>query len=83
MDNLRPIPSAFVAFGTTQQLTDTLKEAQKRSLIKRNSRWNFVVEDFDAENFATSGTGDVDVVIVSMKAEVCCGLTEQTPGTYR
>ncbi len=40
-----------------------------------------MVEDFDAANFATGGAGaDVDVVIVSMKPEVCCGLTGQTAG---
>lgn len=41
-----------------------------------------MVEDFDAQSFATTGTGDVDVTIVSMKPEVCCGMTGQNAGEF-
>ena len=60
----------------------TSPDLERRTMqVQNHSRWNFVVEDFDAANFATGGAGaDVDVVIVSMKPEVCCGLTGQTAG---
>lgn len=38
MSNLRPVPSAFVAFGTTQELTTVINEAKRRKLIRRDSR---------------------------------------------
>ena len=51
MANLRPVPSAFVAFGSTRELTEVIGEARRRRLIRRKERWHFVIEDFDAPNF--------------------------------
>ena len=39
MSNLRPVPSAFVAFGTTSELTTVINEARNRKLIRRDSRY--------------------------------------------
>lgn len=77
MADLRPIPSAFVTFGTTQEQTKMIDKAIKNRLVRRDSRWNFVVEDFDAPNFAVQGV-EVDIIIVSMAQENCCQLAEKT-----
>ena len=34
-----------------RELTKVISEARSRKLIRRDERWNFVVEDFDAPNF--------------------------------
>eukprot|EP00095_Tigriopus_kingsejongensis_P001374 snap_masked-scaffold1253_size52701-processed-gene-0.2 protein:Tk01374 transcript:snap_masked-scaffold1253_size52701-processed-gene-0.2-mRNA-1 annotation:"ionotropic receptor 8a" len=77
MSRLRPIPSAFVTFGTTQQQTKMLDMAIKKKLVRRDSRWNFVVEDFDAPDFAVQGA-DVDIIVASMTEENCCQLAEKS-----
>ena len=79
MKKLRPIPSAFVFFGTTKQATEILSEAHKKDLIRRDSRWHFIIEDFEAESFAQSGA-DVDLVVASMPASDCCGLLDDGEG---
>ena len=75
MERLRPVPSAFVAFGTTQEVTQILDKAKKKGLVRRDSRWNFIIEDFDSPSFATTGT-EVDINIGSITPESCCGLAE-------
>jgi ionotropic glutamate receptor len=78
MSALRPVPSAFVAFGTTQELTKVIGEARTRKMIRRAARWNFVIEDFEAPNFVVQKDIDVDVIVASLTSDTCCGLLDMT-----
>ena len=63
--NLRPLPTAFVAFGTAENLSDLVKKASAKKLIQRNSRWNFFIEDFSSPDLNIGALNDVDIGQVS------------------
>ena len=65
LKNLRPLPTAFAAFGTAEELSNLVKKASKKKLIHRNSRWNFFVEDFSSPDLNIGGLNDVDIGQVS------------------
>ena len=45
----RTVEENYVA--ACRELTKVIGEARSRKLIRRDERWHFVVEDFDAPNF--------------------------------
>lgn len=69
--NLRPIPTAFAAFGTAQELSGMISIASKRQLLSRHGRWTLFVEDFDSQSLNIKGS-EVDIVMASMKSSECC-----------
>ena len=71
--NVRPLPTAFVAFGTAENLSELVKKASAKKLIQRHSRWNFFVEDFASPDLKLVAA-NVDVVLASIRPEDCCGL---------
>ena len=73
LKNVRPLPTAFVAFGTAENLSKLVKKASAKKLIQRHSRWNFFVEDFASPDL-NMAAADVDVVLASIRPEDCCGL---------
>lgn len=74
LSKLRPIPTAYAAFGSAQGLSGFVNEASKKNLIKRNSRWNIFVEDFAIPN---TGSLEADIVVATLSLENCCGLKVQ------
>ena len=71
LKNLRPIPTAFAAFGTAKELSNLLGAASQQKLVSRHSRWNLFVEDFASPDLNTE-TANVDIVIASMALSNCC-----------
>lgn len=69
--NLRPIPTAFAAFGTAQELSAMLAIAGQRGLLARHGRWNLFVEDFDSPSLNIKAS-EVDIVLATMKNSDCC-----------
>ena len=60
--NIRPPPSFYVVYGTSKTVNDFLKNATSMRIIKRDSRWNFVVTDFSSEAVDVSG---VETLVIS------------------
>ena len=73
LKDLRPIPTAYAAFGTAEGLSQLVNTASQRKLMTRNSRWNLFVEDFASPSLNIEAT-DVDIIVVSMLQTDCCKL---------
>ena len=69
----------FAGFGTAKQLSSLVDNVAKNDLLRRDSRWNFLVEDFDSPAMNT-GAAAVNIVVGSMSQKSCCGLKEITGG---
>ena len=44
---MRPTPSYYIAHGDTETLKTVVKKAKEKKLMKRDSRWNLVSQDWD------------------------------------
>jgi len=66
--------------GNFPLCTKVLRQAISKGVIKRDSRWNFVVEDFQGANFASGGVEGVDVNVATLSDATCCNLTKQSIG---
>ena len=69
--NIRPPPSFYVVYGTSRTVNDFLKNATSMRIIKRDSRWNFVVTDFSSEAVDVSGVETL-VTVMQMTEDSCC-----------
>ena len=69
--NIRPPPSFYVVYGTSKTVNDFLKNATSMRIIKRDSRWNFVVTDFSSEAVDVSGVETL-VTVMQMTEDSCC-----------
>ena len=69
--NIRPPPSFYVVYGTSKTVNDFLKSATAMRIIKRDSRWNFVITDFSSEIVDFSGV-DTLVTVMKMAEDSCC-----------
>ena len=69
--NIRPPPSFYVVYGTSKTVNDFLKSATAMRIIKRDSRWNFVITDFSLEIVDFSGVETL-VTVMKMTEDSCC-----------
>ena len=69
--NIRPPPSFYVVYGTSKTVNDFLKSATAMRIIKRDSRWNFVITDFSSEIVDFSGVETL-VTVMKMAEDSCC-----------
>ena len=69
--NIRPPPSFYVVYGTSKTVNDFLKSATSMRIIKRDSRWNFVITDFSSESVDMSGVETL-VTVMKMTEDSCC-----------
>ena len=69
--NIRPPPSFYVVYGASKTVNDFLKNATSMRIIKRDSRWNFVVTDFSSEAVDVSGVETL-VTVMQMTEDSCC-----------
>jgi hypothetical protein len=51
---MRPRPSNYIAWGTTSVLGRAYERAQKLDMVKRDSKWTLVFEDFLSNKFEVS-----------------------------
>ncbi|KAK6633756.1 hypothetical protein RUM44_004363 [Polyplax serrata] len=75
---MRPTPSFFSIFGSTQQIQEMFKIADDSDLVKRDGRWNLIFTDFKYDNFKTK-TG-ILVNLMMMSTSVCCQLLNLNEG---
>lgn len=69
--NIRPPPSFYVVYGTSKTVNEFLKNATSMRIIKRDSRWNFVITDFSSETVDVSGVETL-VTVMQMTEDSCC-----------
>ena len=70
--NIRPAPSFYVVFGDSETLEKFVREAAELRLIKRDSRWNFVLTDFTGGSSLSLDNIDTLVTKMTMTPDSCC-----------
>ncbi|XP_076046032.1 ionotropic receptor 8a isoform X2 [Oratosquilla oratoria] len=79
LKKMRPSPSYYVMFGTTQELMDMYAKVDMYSLVTRDSRWTLVFSDLDQEAPFDSGLLKTTVTTVNPTSSVCCSVTATDP----
>ena len=67
---MRPTPSYYIAHGDTETLKTVLEKAKAKKLMKRDSRWNLVSQDWDS-SFPVMEL-DTQVTFIEMTKGSCC-----------
>ncbi|XP_051160876.1 ionotropic receptor 25a-like isoform X13 [Leptopilina boulardi] len=81
---MRPLPSYYVIYASTENMATLFKTAIDGALVTRNGTWNLVFTDFRYQNFQYYKPQndmeriDFTVTTMNMKNEVCCRLLSQT-----
>ena len=70
--NLRPAPSFYVVFGDSSTLQDVIEKAISQKLMKRDSRWNLVLTDFNS-SLATKHL-EAMVTFLELSPASCCAV---------
>ena len=68
--NIRPAPSFYVVYGDSSTLETVIEKAIKEKLMKRDSRWNLVLTDFNSS--LPTKQLDAMVTFLEMKPTSCC-----------
>ena len=68
--NLRPAPSFYVVYGDSKTLESVIEKAIQMKLMKRDSRWNLVLTDFNSS--LPTKQLDAMVTFLEMKPTSCC-----------
>ena len=76
---MRPRPSNYVAWGSTDFLIKLYQNAKNMDLIKRDSKWTLVFEDFQSEKFLKSSLMDLSNRI-EMSSQSCCIIQDISSG---
>ncbi|KAL6267005.1 hypothetical protein P5V15_000085 [Pogonomyrmex californicus] len=79
--SMRPSPSYYVIYASTQKMEELFKTAIGGGLVKREGIWNLVFTDNNYHEFRYI-TGDlqlnVSFTVLSMKSDICCRLMGET-----
>jgi len=67
---MRPTPSYYIAHGDTDTLKTVLEKAKAKKLMKRDSRWNLVAQDWDT-SFPVNEL-DTQTTFIEMTKGSCC-----------
>ena len=70
--NLRPAPSFYVVFGDSNTLQDVIEKAISQKLMKRDSRWNLVLTDFNST--LTTKHLEAMVTFLELSPASCCAV---------
>ena len=68
---IRPPPSFYVVYGTSSTVNEFLRNATSMRIIKRDSRWNFVVTDFSPEAVDVMRVETL-ITVMEMTEDSCC-----------
>ncbi|XP_044012074.1 ionotropic receptor 25a [Aphidius gifuensis] len=78
---MRPSPSYYVIYASTDKMEILFRTAIHGGLVKRDAIWNLVFTDMDYKKFSLiAGKNDLNVTvgILSMSSEYCCRLVTET-----
>ena len=74
---MRPRPSNYISWGSTQQLQEVYELAKSKDMIKRDSKWTLVSSDFGGNEIQQNTLKDL-ATIVTMTDDTCCLILEKT-----
>lgn len=79
LQNMRPIPSYYVLFATTDKMKQLYLQALNDNLVTRDDRWNLVFTDFSSIGFNRTILHK-STSLLSMKNSFCCIIQRLAPG---
>jgi hypothetical protein len=72
-------PSNYVAWGSTLSLTGAYEKARKFDMVKRDSKWTLVFEDFKSNTFDVSRLSET-TNFLQLNDRSCCAVKNQLNG---
>jgi len=69
---MRPTPSYYIAHGSTAFLSELYTLARKRKMVRRDSRWNFVTQDWGLNSSFPTLEADPQVTFLQSVPSSCC-----------
>ncbi|EEB19912.1 glutamate receptor, putative [Pediculus humanus corporis] len=69
--NMRPTPSFFTIFATTEKMKQFFRIALESNLVKRNGRWTLIFTDFNYDHFDMTNV-KILTNLITMKKTTCC-----------
>jgi hypothetical protein len=79
LKNMRPRPSNYVAWGSTSLLKSIYQKAKNMNMVKRDTKWTLVFNDFQSHNFMQNSLMDM-ANLMSMTADTCCIILDKSSG---
>jgi hypothetical protein len=73
LKKMRPRPSNFIAWGSTLVLSRAYQRAQSLEMVKRDSKWTLVFEDFQSTKFEVANLTESSNLL-AMNERSCCNL---------
>ena len=81
LKKMRPRPSNYIAWGSTQQLQEIYDKAKNKDMIKRDSKWTLVSTDFGGNKLKQESLTDL-ATIITMTDDTCCPLLDKSDSMY-
>uniref|UniRef100_T1IU70 Receptor ligand binding region domain-containing protein n=1 Tax=Strigamia maritima TaxID=126957 RepID=T1IU70_STRMM len=72
LTKLKPAPSNYVVFGKGGYLQDVVKQARASSLIKKDSKWFLVYEDFNSNDKPDLSPEKATITYIQPRKDLCC-----------
>ncbi len=77
LKKMRPRPSNYVAWGSTTSIKQAYDKAKSMDMIKRDTRWTLVFEDFNFASFPKSSLSDQTNFLEMKNSDDCCIILNQ------
>ena len=81
LSKMRPRPSNLVMWGSTKSITDTYKQALDVNMVKRDTKWTLIFDDFQSQEFdhkiLTQNTN-----VLALRPGSCCGILNEVSGKF-
>jgi hypothetical protein len=81
LKKMRPRPSNYVAWGSTAAIKDAYDKAKEMSMIKRDTRWTLVFDDFNYGSFPKSSLTE-QTNFLEMRAKDNCCIIKNEAGNF-
>lgn len=82
LQKMRPRPSNYIAWGSTQAIKNAYQKAKNMQMLKRDTRWTLVFEDFESSSFSDSMLEDQTNFLAMTDDSNCC-IIKNRVGTGR
>ena len=77
LKRMRPRPSNYLVWGSQKELEDIYDKAKEKDMIKRDSKWTLIFNDFGQVDFSQESLKDL-TTLMTLTSESCCALLDQS-----
>ena len=76
LKRMRPRPSNYIVWGSQEELQDIYDKAKAKDMIKRDSKWTLVFNDFTQVDFPQASLKDL-TTLMTLTPESCCAVLDR------